>query len=273
MPELPEAYTIACDLHGRLVGLRIERVCVVRGDVIRRGRSYIHNDLPGRVVRDVRAYGKIVCIGLDGGRWIVVRLGMTGQLYTAAASDPLAPHTHLVLTFHGSDDSLRFRDVRRFGGVLLERGASPDRLPTCRDLGPDAMTIDRAAFVARVRRSRSRIKPLLLNQKAVAGLGNIYVDESLHAARIHPLARACDLSKRKVGTLFDAMRAVLTHAIECGGSSISDHRRGDGTLGYFQIHHQVYGKTDRPCPRCGRPIERLVVGGRSTHVCGGCQRV
>ena len=233
---------------------------------------------------------------------LVVHLGMTGGLFVVPADGPVRKHTHLRVRFVGRPFELRFVDPRRFGGVWLvddarpltdsaaaesvkgkrdSRTSDPPPPARCRrhtrqaaaglrELGPDALTL-RVPVLRTVLRRRRRIKALLLDQQAVSGLGNIYCDEALFAAGIHPLTRASDLNERQVRALAGAIRRTLRASIASGGTTVSDYRDAGGNIGGFQRRLRVYGREDEPCPRCGSSIRRILAAGRSTHLCPRCQ--
>ncbi len=271
MPELPEAYTIARYLDKRLRNRSLQELCILRKDVIRKGAGTIRKELPGRTVKSIFAYGKIVVIELTDRRWLYFRLGMTGQLYLADTNRPVEKHTHLVACFRGNSNELRFRDTRRFGGIYFERFVDEPELAFHRNIGPDALAVSEGEFLQILGSSRAAVKSFLLDQKHLAGLGNIYIDESLFAARIHPLEPAGYLSSKRARALYRKMRKILIEAIRCGGSSINDYLQADGRPGNFQIRHRVYRRTGQRCHRCESVIERIVVSGRSTHFCSACQ--
>ncbi len=263
MPELPEVETIARALAPRLRGRRIvtaEFRClrVLRGDP-----DATSAGLAGRKVRDVRRHGKFIEIVLDGGRSFVVLLGMTGKLLMNGTP---GKHTHAILTLDRG--TLLYDDSRQFGRLELSNGL-PARV---QELGPEPLQVRLAEFAARLRERRSRIKAVLLNQQFLRGIGNIYADEALFRAGIHPLALAARLRPDRVKKLHGAIRRVLGEAIRAGGSSISDYVDIDGRQGSFQVRHNVYQKTGEPCPRCGARIQRMLVTQRGTHFCPHCQR-
>lgn len=212
--------------------------------------------LAGKTVREVRRHGKFILIEFDDGL-LAVHLRMTGKLLWNGA---VTPYTRV--RFHCDGGELLFDDIRKFG-TLEWRATPPER-------GPDAMAISEAEFVARLRGRKGRIKPLLLDQRFLQGIGNIYADEMLFAARIHPKAKS--LGPSRVRALYRAMRAVLEEAIAAGGSSISDYVDAAGRGGSFQDRHQVYGRAGEPCARCGTAVRRIVLGQRGTHYCPRCQR-
>jgi formamidopyrimidine-DNA glycosylase len=228
---------------------------------------------------------------VPAGSALVVHLGMTGGLFVVPADGPVRKHTHLRVRFVGRPFELRFVDPRRFGGVWLVDDASPltdsaaaesvqgkrdshtsgVRPPAgLRELGPDALAL-RVPVLRAILRRRRRIKALLLDQQAVSGLGNIYCDEALFAAGIHPLTRASDLNERQVRALAGAIRRTLRASIASGGTTVSDYRDAGGNMGGFQRRLRVYGREDEPCPRCGSSIRRILAAGRSTHLCPRCQ--
>ena len=268
MPELPEVETVVRQLRPQLVGASIDTVSVlwprtVACPSVRAFRA----GLAGRVVTSVERRAKYLLFGLDDGFTLVGHLRMTGRFHVAL--DPPGRHARVACTLH---DGRRFvfDDVRKFGRLALVRRVE-DALPP---LGPeplsDALT---GAWLASALRARRRaLKPLLLDQSFLAGLGNIYVDESLHRAGLHPLRSSHTLRRPQADALADAIRGVLGAAIAAEGSSFdSFYRTPEGKPGAFQDEFQVYGRDGRECRRCGTTIVKLVVGQRGTHVCPRCQ--
>jgi formamidopyrimidine-DNA glycosylase len=274
MPELPEVEVIARGLARRIVGRVVEAVHLSRGDVVHGCDVPMCAVLRGRRIVGVERVGKQVRIYTDGTVAVGVHLGMSGRLTVADRAEPIAPHTHLRITFRGRRAELRFCDPRRFGGIWLLNGAAETapswvgrRLPPA---GVDPLRITRAAWRALLRRRR-QIKALLLDQHAIGGVGNIYCDEALHRAGVHPLMRADALGDGATGRLRRTLRRVLTEAIRAGGSSISDYRTADNAPGTYQHRHRVYARAGQPCRACGKTIERIVVAGRGTYLCPRCQ--
>ena len=218
--------------------------------------------IAGLRVQSVRRHGKNILIALDVGI-LAVHLGMTGKLLIDAET---TPHTRALLTL--DQGVLLYDDIRQFGRISWSEGL-PRHLE---QLGPDALSITSFELAAILKPRRSRIKPLLLNQKFLRGMGNIYCDEALFRAGIHPRALASRLSHARITQLHLAIQDVLTLAIEKGGSSISDYVDTEGRKGSFQLFHQVYGKEGEPCMRCATPIRRIVVAQRGTHFCPKCQK-
>ena len=262
MPELPEVETVVRSLAGELVGRRVVGVTLRE----RRLRGGVARDFPARLERR----GKYVLAWLDDGAVWLVHLGMTGQLTLGPASRPDRVHDHVVVRL---DDGrlLTFNDARRFGRVAVITGSMlRDEAGDGVDPLADGFTAD-SLFVL-TRRRRTSIKSLLMDQRRVAGLGNIYVNEILFHAAIRPGRRAGRLARVDCERLVTSTRRVLEEAIERGGSSISDYRDGLGRAGEFQLRHQVYDRAEEPCRRCGARIRKRVHAGRSSFYCPRCQR-
>jgi formamidopyrimidine-DNA glycosylase len=254
VPELPEAETIARTLAPHVSGRRIR---LLRFFALRARRGPMP-DLAGRRVLRPWRYGKQVVLELEGGL-LMVRLGMTGSLRWRG---PIGPYTRALIEL--DEGWITFDDIRQFGslGWATELACS---------LGPDPLEVSEAEFCARLKRRSARLKALLLDQRFLRGLGNIYADEILFAAGIHPLTPARRLGAERAGRLYRAMRDVLERAIAAGGSSISDYVDADGRPGTFQHFHQVYGRAGRSCFRCGHRLRRILVAQRGSHFCPRCQ--
>ena len=202
---------------------------------------------------------------------LVVHLGMTGQFTAVAATEPAPDHLHLVFALDDATE-LRFRDVRRFGSVArFADDAAVEAFFADAGLGPEPFGLDPAAFRESVRGSARTLKAILLDQTVVAGVGNIYADEACSRAGLHPGRRGSSLTPAECDALRVAVEAVLTTAIAARGSTIRDYVGGSGLAGEFQSAHRVYGRTGEPCVTCRAPIERVVLGGRSSHYCPRCQ--
>jgi formamidopyrimidine-DNA glycosylase len=273
VPELPEVETVVRDLRLHLVGRRIASV-EWDGFALRRpwtpGWAAL---LAGRRVRAVARRGKWIVADLGGGSQLVFHLGMTGQLLVSPARQPRRPHTHLVV---GLDRrlELRFRDVRRFGSATLfpSAGAVATFFAEA-GLGPEPFDLEPGYWRHCLCRTSRVLKAVLLDQRVVAGVGNIYADEALFAARLHP-ARVCrEVRPAEAERLRRALGTVLTQAIEQRGSSIRDFIGGSGQKGRFQEEHAAYGRTGQPCRRCRTAIACIRLAGRSTHYCPRCQRL
>jgi formamidopyrimidine-DNA glycosylase len=271
MPELPEVETVACGLRASLVGRTIV------GVEVRWARSVVPPDpdffarrLMGQAVTDVGRRGKWIVIALGSGDTLLVHLRMTGQLVLEPEGCPDGRHVRVLFSL---DDGqyLRFSDTRKFGRLWLVN----DPAGVLGALGPEPLGDDFTStrFREMLAHRRGRIKPLLLDQRFLAGLGNIYTDEALWQARIHPLRRADTLTPAEARRLHRAIRSVLRAAITSGGTTLSDgsFQRTDGQSGEFASRLAVYGRVDRPCPRCGTTVERIRVSQRGTHFCPCCQ--
>jgi len=278
MPELPEVETIARGVHERLRGDRIvEAWFGSHREPFKTPPAAQAAGLEGRLILGVHRTGKhIVCelgnVG-DGPRdapraqWIV-HLGMTGRLLVTTPEGPVAPHTHARLTL-ASGREMRFVDPRRFGRLeFRELGVET----AFQGPGTEPTTIAPEAFARLFRGRRLAIKAALLNQTILHGVGNIYADESLFRAGIRPRRMAGRLTKAELFRLHGALQAVLLHAIELGGSSVSDYVDANGVRGFFQLEHRVYMRTGQACLVCGTPIRRILLAGRGTHYCPVCQR-
>ncbi len=282
MPELPEVETVRRGIEARATGRRIVRVEAPGRRTVRRfGRESLVDGLTGATIVGVRRHGKYLVCALDTGFAVMIHLRMSGRVLVSAAHEPRPPHTHVVLVLEprgGGDEELRFVDPRTFGEVVVFDPARADeQVPEIGRLGPDALdpTLDGRGLRARLVGRRTAIKAALLDQRTVAGIGNIYADEILHRARIGPRREAGRLSPASVGRLHREMRAVLELAVERGGSTLDDTQYVDveGATGSFQDEHLVYGRAGEVCRSCGRArISRTVVAGRTTCWCRRCQR-
>lgn len=282
MPELPEVETVARDLRPRLVGATIAGARCTWARTLRTHDPLAFAEaVASRQVLAIGRRAKQLVVELSGNAALTVHLKMTGQLFVVAAEVPEDPYVRLVLELADGRE-LRFRDIRKFGKVGLygRDPVSEELVDTVGGagvfarIGPEpldpAFTV--RAFRQRLRRRSGRLKSLLLDQAFIAGVGNIYADESLWRARLHPLRTAGTLRVADERLLYEAIRAILADAIDRRGSSIDDYTAPDGD-GSMQERLQVYQRTGEPCPRCGRSIKRLVVGARSTHFCSWCQRL
>jgi len=273
MPELPEVETVRRDLAASVVGALVASVSVTGLRSTRRhpDPSAFVDGLTGQALVGFRRWGKYLIVELAPGPSVLVaHLRMSGQLRLAASRDvPLAPHSHVVLTFVDGRQ-LRFVDPRTFGELFV---TSPS-LPELAGLGPDALDVDIDCFAARLTARRTRLKALLLDQRFVAGIGNIYSDEILWTSRLRWSRPANQLRPVEVRRLHAAMVSVLGEAVSLRGSSLGDKQYVDlaGRGGGFQERHAVYGHLGDPCPRCGHRIERTVVAQRSHFWCRGCQK-
>jgi formamidopyrimidine-DNA glycosylase len=262
MPELPEVETIVRSLKPYLAGHTIRGASFNSRLVTKGGFEETSRAVTGAHIQAMERIGKHILLRLDRGL-LHIHLGMTGKLLWNATD---TPYTRAILEL--DNGILLYDDIRQFGRVNFY--LSPPK--SVRLLGPDALSITFEDFRKRLGERTGFIKPLLLNQQFVAGVGNIYADEALYTAGIHPKARVRRLSRVRALRLYEAIQATLRGAIEHRGSSISDYVDSSGARGGFQLLHNVYGKAGQPCPKCGSLIRRMVIAQRGTHFCPRCQR-
>ena len=273
MPELPEVEVTRLGLEPALLGARV--IALRLGKPLRWPLDIDPAALAGLRITALQRRGKYLLLHTDAGA-LIVHLGMSGSLRWTPAQhmpEPLSPHEHVELqTDRGV---LRLRDPRRFGALLWHAGADVQSHPLLRALGPEPLSADfDGAVLHRALQGRSAaIKPLLLSQHIVAGIGNIYACEALFRAHIDPRAPAPRLRPADCQRLAAAVRDTLQQAVALGGSSLRDFAHSDGELGYFQMQAQVYGRTGLPCRVCATPIRQIVQGQRSTYFCPKCQKV
>ncbi|MDG0808238.1 DNA-formamidopyrimidine glycosylase [Cohnella rhizosphaerae] len=274
MPELPEVETVRRTLSELIVGKRIRAVTVRLPRILQKpdDPDLFGAMLEGRTFTAVERRGKFLRLMLDG-LVLVSHLRMEGRYGLFADDAPLDKHTHVI--FHFTDGTaLRYTDVRQFGTMHLFPAGEELASPPLAKLGLEPLEAGFTAEALRgsLGRRNTKIKPLLLNQEWIVGLGNIYVDEALHLAGIHPERMAGELKPKDWRRLHEAIVTTLTAAVEAGGSSVKSYVNGQGEMGMFQHRLRVYGRTGEACPACGHPIAKSVVGGRGTHVCAKCQK-
>jgi formamidopyrimidine-DNA glycosylase len=270
VPELPEVETTRRGLAPLVAGQRVRGV-VVRNRAL---RQPVPRDLPrliaGATIRGLERRGKYLLFGCDAGT-LIVHLGMSGRLWVVNGAEPPTRHDHFDLVLENGT-VLRLRDPRRFGLVLWQRG-DPLGHRLLRDIGPEPLSPDfHGSSLHRAARKRSAaIKQVLMDSHVVAGVGNIYANEALFRAGIHPRTPANRLSRARCSVLVDKIRETLEHAIGAGGSTLRDYVAADGQAGYFQDQFMVYGRAGEPCHRCGAKIRGTRQGQRSTYFCPACQ--
>lgn len=282
MPELPEVETVARGLRQAILGRRILSVALGKTDFID-DPTALEQHLPGRTIETVERYGKFMLLRLsaaaganghqsEGDRKqasLLVHLGMTGQMAPSPADKPREKHTHVCLLLDDGRE-LRYTDARRFGRI-----AYLTEVPLAKELtrfGADPLEVGKEEFLKRIRGRHARIKALLLDQSVLRGVGNIYADESLWRAKIHPAHLAAKLTREQVGTLWRALQEILRRAIVLRGSSISDFLDAEGRPGEYQRRHRAYGREGKSCHRCKTAVRRGIVAGRSSYFCPNCQR-
>jgi formamidopyrimidine-DNA glycosylase len=281
MPELPEVETVARGLRQAILGRRILSVTLGKTDFIDDPVA-LEQQLPGRRIEAVERYGKFMLLRLSATVWtngkhgagdakqasLLVHLGMTGQMAPSPAQKPREKHTHVCMLLDDGRE-LRYTDARRFGRIAYLTEA-----PLAKELtrfGADPLEVSKEEFVKRIRERHARIKALLLDQSVLRGVGNIYADESLWRAKIHPAQLGAKLSRKQSETLWRALQEILRKAIVLRGSSISDFLDAEGEPGEYQRRHRAYGREGKGCRRCKTAIRRGIVAGRSSYFCPKCQ--
>ncbi|QUF64305.1 DNA-formamidopyrimidine glycosylase [Bacillus atrophaeus] len=274
MPELPEVETVRRTLTGLVRGKTIKSVEIRWPNIIKRPAEpeEFARNLIGETIQSIGRRGKFLLFHLD--HFVMVsHLRMEGKYGLHQAEDPDDKHVHVVFTMTDGTQ-LRYRDVRKFGTMhLFHPGEEMRELPLSQ-LGPepDDKEFTDAYLKERLIKTNRAVKTALLDQKAVVGLGNIYVDEALFRAGIHPETKANQLSAKKIKKLHEEIKNTLQEAIDAGGSTVRSYINSQGEIGMFQLRHFVYGKKDKPCKTCGTMISKIVVGGRGTHFCAKCQK-
>ena len=279
MPELPEVETVRRGLVPRLVGRRIVRLQQRRKDLRMPMPAKFAQRVEGRTVLGIDRRAKYLLIRLDDGHTLVVHLGMSGRMVLhdakSAAEHPLGRHDHVVIDTD-ADWQIRFNDARRFGLMLLVANGSLAKHKLFKGLGPEPLddAFDGPTLAARLKGRRTSIKAALLDQKTLVGVGNIYACEALFLAGISPRRSAHTVQGERADRLVAALKQVLLHSIEDGGSTLRDHIQPDGELGYFQTRFKVYDREGAVCPTkgCGKSVRRVAQSGRSTFYCSHCQR-
>jgi len=274
MPELPEAEVVVNQLRDRVLGAVLKDCWVGRPDIVRQGLATL-DWYRGASITTVQRRGKSVVLGClreHETRYLLAELGMTGLLLFRLPDASYQKHTHLVLSLDGGlEPELRYWNPRRFGRLYLFDRTGLERFLAKR-FGCDPLSVSWEQFQQLVKGRRGRLKALLMQQQKIAGIGNIYANEILYRAQLHPYRTASRLKTQTIRRLYDVMREVLLDAIRDGGSSVRDFLAPDGTEGQYQERHLVYDKAGDPCPaKCGKTIRRLV-GERSSFYCPTCQR-
>jgi formamidopyrimidine-DNA glycosylase len=273
MPELPEVETVARGLREVLPGRRVLSVRLGKTDFID-DPAALEQDLPGGTFARIRRLGKYLLLDLEPRKTpaeessLLVHLGMTGKISVCPPEAPVESHTHVFLALDDGRE-LRYNDVRRFGRMALLANGAHERVLGA--LGVEPLEVSEAEFRTRIQARKSRIKAVLLNQSVLRGIGNIYADESLWRAKIHPEKIGARLEDGELRRLHRAVQHILREAIRLRGSSISDYVDLDGERGEFQQKHRAYQHDGKKCYRCSTIIRRIIVAGRGTHFCPQCQ--
>jgi len=271
MPELPEVETIRRALQKLAIGLTVKDYQLLREDYLRTGKELLSCVQGGKIVSFERR-GKILAIRLDNKVVLLHHLGMSGRLLFYPTSKPLDPHVHLRIIFQEIDFEIRQYDPRRFGYIGLGLASQLDQFEPWSKMGEDPFNLKPMRFHKLLQNRNRPVKSLLLEQHIIGGMGNIYVDESLFRAKIHPLRKAWEITLPETRCLLKHIRNVLNESIAAGGSSTNDYQKLDGTLGEFQHKHRVYNRQGLPCKTCGSLVEKIILSGRGTHFCPYCQK-
>ena len=273
MPELPEVETLVREIRPLVSGLVLSQVRIFEPAILKTPADFFKRKLSGKKILTVSRRGKFLVFELSGKFKLWFHLGMTGQLLWTLPSVPRDKHVHLVLEFENSSHQLIFRDIRKFGKIFMTNGAVDLWPEGIRLLAQDPFEMGPQTFKGILKGRDGRIKSLLMNQRLIAGIGNIYADESLYEARVHPRSKPARLSAQRLENLYSAIRKILEQAIQHGGSSIDDYLHADGGRGRFQNCHKVYGREEKPCFACGSLIRRIRLSGRSSFFCPQCQKL
>jgi len=275
MPELPEVETVKRTLQPKLTGLKFIDVQILLPKIIRTpDPDEFKEKITGKKILKINRRGKYLLFNLNDGLNLVIHLRMTGSLVICRSDEPLSKYTHLVMVLENGFH-LRFADMRQFGRIWLVPATSMDNLAGYKNLGIEPLeAIFTISYLKKeLKRRHVRIKPLLLDQTFIAGLGNIYTDEVLHRAKINPERLATTLSPREIAHLYHAIRDVLQEGIENRGTTVRDFIDGNGRPGSYQELLRVYNREGKPCCHCGHHIVRKKIGGRSSYFCPACQKV
>lgn len=277
MPELPEVETVRRGLQRWVIGKKLKNIQALHPRVQRPDSWSPITSLEGAKVTGINRRGKFLWFELDRPQVLMAHLGMSGQFLVQPIGKADERHVRARFTLAGGmqkNRELRFIDQRTFGWLAVDNLV--DGIPTmAAHIAPDLFdpNFDQAAVVANLRNRKSKIKSAILDQQILSGIGNIYADESLWAAKIHPERICEDLSAKKLNLLIDSAREIMARALESGGTSFDDlYINVNGESGFFEQSLAAYGRTDEPCPRCGTPIRRITVGARSSHFCPRCQK-
>ena len=276
MPELPEVETVRRGLEKAMVGRRINQVVVRRSDLRRPLPENFSDMLTGRKITQLDRRAKYLLIHLDSGDVVLVHLGMSGRMIVEQGTEAEVParrHEHIAFSV-GNGTVVRFSDPRRFGLMDLTREEKLFNHPLLKSIGPEPLgeEFTAASLMNSLKGRKTTIKSALLDQRIVAGLGNIYVCEGLFIAGVSPRRITQNISISRVERLVSTIKEVLRAAINAGGSTLQDHVTPTGEMGYFQYNFKVYGREGKPCETCMRPVKRIVQAGRSTFFCARCQR-
>lgn len=270
MPELPEVETVCRGLRPLVQNRTIKEVIITRPSIIEGKEEDFRQLMMGKMIKGITRHGKYIIFILNEG-YLLSHLRMEGKYRVTKKDEPLEKHTHVRFLLDNGEE-LRYQDVRAFGKMCY----LPNKealIAALSHVGKEPWDKNEEEFYQELKKYRSAIKSVLLNQKVISGLGNIYVDEVLFKAQVHPETKANEITKEESANILKASQEILQTAIEAGGSTIHTYKNAEGKSGAYQEQLQVYGKKGEPCPRCQTPIEKIKVGGRGTHFCPNCQPI
>ncbi|HHF98091.1 MAG TPA: DNA-formamidopyrimidine glycosylase [Candidatus Aerophobetes bacterium] len=274
MPELPEVETIRQDMINRVKGKRIVKVEVRNEKNIRfPSPQEFKKRIEGRIIEDIKRRGKYLLVALDSGDFLVFHLKLTGRLLFFSEKEKEPDYVRIVFFFEDKT-RLFFADIRGFADVHLLTREEMESLPAIKEMGPEPLSPDFTLdeFKKRIKSKKGRIKPLLMDQKVIAGIGNIYSQESLYRAKVHPEKNASKLTDKEIEAIYKSLLEVLEEAIKYRGSSVDAYLDLEGKEGGYVPHLKVYGREGERCLRCGAPIKKKKIGGRGTYFCDNCQK-
>lgn len=270
MPELPEVENVKRTLSRFIKNCRISHLQIKTSKIVRCPRPFFKKTLTNAKIIGVRRYGKNLILALSNSFFLIIHLGMTGQILLKKSLPDNDKHTHLIIGFKNCPFCFIYRDIRKFGYFKI---ISKEELkPFLERIGPDALAVNYKDFRRIIKLHKRKIKNLLLDQHLICGIGNIYCDELLFRSKIHPQRCSSALSEREIRKLYLNMKEILKEAIRRGGSSVSNYLRPDARKGSFQNFHRVYRRQGRSCPQCSGKIKRIEVAQRGTYFCPHCQK-
>ncbi|EJE98263.1 DNA-formamidopyrimidine glycosylase [Liquorilactobacillus mali] len=274
MPELPEVETVRQGLRQLVLNKKIRNVIVLYPKIINGDTNIFIETLEGLTIKEIKRRGKYLIFNFNEDISMVSHLRMEGKYFVRQAGDEVEKHTHIIFEFTDGKQ-LRYNDVRKFGRMELVKTDKVADLKCLKKLGPEPTKSDFSVedFADKLKKKNKMIKPALLDQNLVAGLGNIYVDEVLWMSKINPETIASHLSKNEIEALHDAIITELAKAVKAGGTTIRSYTNAFENSGLFQFELNAYGRTGEPCRRCGTLIKKIVVAQRGTHYCPSCQKV
>ena len=272
MPELPEVETIRRFLKKHILNNEISAVNIKLDKIVQEDKKLFIKHLKKTSITDIKRQGKYFIFVLSNGYYLIIHLKMSGQILYVPHEAEIIKHIHVIISFKNSDFDLRFKDVRQFGYMLTLKSSELQKYLQKR-IGSDILDVKLSEFKQTLKSKHRIIKSLLLDQKLYAGIGNIYANEALFIAGIHPASKSSNLSDNQISKLYIAIQEVLKLAIKLGGSSIGDYVLPDNSIGSFQKRHKIYQKDGQACPVCKTNIQCIKQGGRSTWYCPKCQKI